>query len=136
MLVPVVGVIIHDSDRRVLLQRRGDGGPWGLLGGAMDLDERPEETARREIREEAGLELGVLKLVDVCAGPAFFHVYPNGDQVAFVMIIYETDEVNGSPIPDGEESISLAFLALDHLPGNLLPVARQVLERYQQRGQD
>ncbi|WP_207801673.1 NUDIX hydrolase [Mycobacterium uberis] len=48
-----------DGTPAVLLQHRAlwshQGGTWGLLGGARDSYETPEETAVREAREEAGL---------------------------------------------------------------------------------
>lgn len=42
--------------------RRGDPEPWTLepVAGLVDADETPEEAARREAQEEAGLELGAL----------------------------------------------------------------------------
>jgi 8-oxo-dGTP pyrophosphatase MutT (NUDIX family) len=133
LLMPVAAVLIRDGAGRVLLQQRADGRHWGILGGALDLGESPEDAARREVREEAGLEFGALTLVDVYAGPAFSHVYENGDQVSFVMIVYETREMMGQPIADGDESVALAFFPLDALPEDLLPVARHVLDDYRRR---
>jgi 8-oxo-dGTP diphosphatase len=48
-----------DGTSAVLLQHRApwshQGGTWALPGGAMDSDETPEEAAKREAEEEAGL---------------------------------------------------------------------------------
>ena len=55
-------------DGRVLLARRGKEprkGSWSLPGGAQKLGETVFEAARREIREETGLEIEVLGIVDV-----------------------------------------------------------------------
>jgi ADP-ribose pyrophosphatase YjhB (NUDIX family) len=61
---PIVGigivVIRHDS---VLLVRRGKPpniGAWTLPGGAQEIGETAEQAARRELREETGLEAGDL----------------------------------------------------------------------------
>jgi 8-oxo-dGTP pyrophosphatase MutT (NUDIX family) len=61
------GVILVDREGRVLLQLR-DNDPaimypdhWGITGGAALPGESPEETARREVREETGLELGTIE---------------------------------------------------------------------------
>ncbi len=57
------GVILVDPHGRVLMQLRDDDprimypGHWGLTGGAADKDEPPEDTARREVREETGIDL-------------------------------------------------------------------------------
>lgn len=66
---PIVGVgVVVWRDGRVLLIRRGKpprAGSWSLPGGAQELGETVREAARREVREETGLELGELRLVDV-----------------------------------------------------------------------
>ncbi|MEM8872306.1 MAG: gamma-glutamylcyclotransferase [Pseudomonadota bacterium] len=59
------------SDRLLLIEQvragliaRGDPNPWNLevIAGIQDRQEPPEETARREAREEAGLALGRMVL--------------------------------------------------------------------------
>ncbi len=129
LIIAAAGVVIFDDAGRVLLQHRDDG-HWGIPGGAMELGETLEETARREVREETALGLGVLTLVDVYSGPEFFGRYPNGDEAFFVMVIYETREVYGAIVPDGSETHELAYFALDGLPLNMLGVARRVLDHY------
>ncbi len=129
LIVVVAGVLIFDETGRVLLQHRYDG-HWGITGGAMELGETLEETARREVREETTLELGTLTMVAVHSGPEFFNRYPNGDEVSFVIAIYEAREMRGSPIADGNETRDLTFFALDALPPNMLAVARRVLDYY------
>jgi 8-oxo-dGTP pyrophosphatase MutT (NUDIX family) len=57
------GVILVDRDGRVLMQLRDDNpqimfpGHWGITGGAALEGETPEQTARREVREETGIVL-------------------------------------------------------------------------------
>ena len=62
-----VGVVVTKGDR-VLLVRRGKPprqGQWSLPGGRQRLGERVAETARREVSEEAGIEIAVGPLIDV-----------------------------------------------------------------------
>ncbi len=62
-----VGVVVFKGDR-VLLIRRGKPpreGQWSLPGGRQRLGERIEAAARREVAEEAGIEIEVGPLVDV-----------------------------------------------------------------------
>ena len=62
-----IGVIVFRGEE-VLLARRGRPprlGTWSLPGGAQHLGEAAQETARRELREETGVEVGPLLLVDV-----------------------------------------------------------------------
>ena len=66
---PIVGVgtVVMDSDM-VLMIKRGKPprqGSWSLPGGAQELGETIREAARREVREETGLEIGIFGLIDV-----------------------------------------------------------------------
>lgn len=57
-----VGVIIADGTK-VLLGRRAAGhaesGRWDTPGGFLEVGEHPEAAARREVREETGLEVKI-----------------------------------------------------------------------------
>lgn len=62
-----VGVVVFKGDR-VLLIRRGKPpreGQWSLPGGRQRLGETVSAAARREVAEEAGIEIAVGGLVDV-----------------------------------------------------------------------
>jgi 8-oxo-dGTP diphosphatase len=58
------GAIITDNQGRVLLlkHRFRPGAGWGMPGGYIETGEQPEEALRRELREEAGLELEKIEL--------------------------------------------------------------------------
>ena len=58
------GAIITDERGRVLLlkHRFRPGSGWGIPGGYINKGEQAEQALRRELREEAGLELKDVKL--------------------------------------------------------------------------
>ncbi len=124
-------VLITDERGRLLLQHRVDNHFWGILGGGMEPGETLEETARREIREETGLEMGDLTFLGVFAGPEFCYQYPNGDQVCDVNIVYLAEQVTGQLMSsDHEETLELRYFALDQLPENLNPPDRSILKKF------
>jgi NAD+ diphosphatase len=58
---PVVIMVTHDGDRCILGQSRGRlsrSGMFSALAGFVDQGESIEEAVRREVREEAGVEVG------------------------------------------------------------------------------
>lgn len=60
--------VVLDADRRVLLVRRAIPpfrGSWALPAGYQELDEDAPSAAVREIREEAGIEVAVVRLLDL-----------------------------------------------------------------------
>ena len=65
-IVGVGGVVIEDG--RALLIRRGSEpllGQWSIPGGTLELGETLAEGAERELKEETGLEVRVLELIEV-----------------------------------------------------------------------
>lgn len=87
---PKVAVVaLIEANARVLLIRRAINpgrGLWALPGGYMDAGELPDAALRREVREEAGIEITVgalLEIFPMVAGDGrspgivlAFHAYP------------------------------------------------------------
>lgn len=130
LIMPCACLIIGDGEGNVLLQRRADDGSWANHGGAMELDERMEDTLFREIREELGLTPVEPKLLGVYSGPEFRHVYPNGDQVSIVEAVYYCHAVAGEPRLQEEEVTEIRWFPLDALPENLMRHNRGALMDY------
>lgn len=65
-IVGVGGVVVHDG-AVLLVQRAAEPlkGQWSLPGGAVELGETLVEAVQRELREETGLEVKVLDIVEV-----------------------------------------------------------------------
>lgn len=110
------GVLAFDPQGRLLLHRRADDGHWDMPGGCLEPGESLEETARRETREETGVELGDLTLLRMLSGPDLWRQYPNGDQAYHVSAVYWAPSVHGTPTPGAGEAVAVGFYPLDALP--------------------
>jgi 8-oxo-dGTP diphosphatase len=62
-----VGAIILDRNRVLLVERGREPlkGYWSLPGGVLETGERLEDGIRREVREETGLEIRIVKVVEI-----------------------------------------------------------------------
>jgi ADP-ribose pyrophosphatase YjhB (NUDIX family) len=129
MLMPSVAVLIRDDDGRVLLVRHVEG-RWQLPGGAVDPDERPEDAARREAREEAVIEIETAEVLGVFGGPEYRVTYANGDDAGWVVSVYRGRIVDGAPTPgDPDEVQDVGWFAPDEITGlELHASTRRTLE--------
>ena len=123
-------VIVEDSQGRILLQLRADNHCWGTCGGSIEPDERVEDAARRELFEETGLTAEALTLFGVFSGPELHYVYPNGDEVSNIDIVFLCRSFTGELKPQADEVEKLRFFAVDEIPENLSPPIRPVVEKW------
>jgi 8-oxo-dGTP diphosphatase len=92
--VPIVvaaAVVLRDG--RVLLTRRARGqhlaGMWEFPGGKLEDGESPEEALARECREECGIEIEVVEILDVT-----HHRYPEKD----VLLLFYRCSLRGGEV--------------------------------------
>ena len=117
---PSVSAVIFDRVGRLLLQRRADGGQWGLPGGSMEIGESLHDAIRREVLEETGLRVAVRRLVGVYSRPGLQVVrYPNGTVWHYVNACFEC-VVRGGGLQTCDETLALEFFPPGRLPRGLL----------------
>jgi 8-oxo-dGTP pyrophosphatase MutT (NUDIX family) len=130
LLLPSAAVLpIREDDGAVLLIRHHGSGRWETVGGMIEPGETPEDAARREAREEIGVEVVLGRLLGVIGGPRFEVTYPNGDRCAYVSPVWEATLVGGEPVADGDEALAVRWFARDELAtADLGPFCRATLE--------
>ena len=111
LVLPSVTVLPRDSGGRILLVRRTDTREWMTIGGMVEPDEDPADAAVREALEEAGIVVDLRGILAALGGKEFRLTYPNGDQVAYVTIVYDATVISGEPRPDGVETDDVSWVA-------------------------
>jgi 8-oxo-dGTP diphosphatase len=106
-------VLIEQEGKLLLLQRNDEPwkGSWMVPAGYVEADEDPKEAAKREVREETGLEVDLGDLYHVY----YFDDDPRGNGVAFV---YRAEKISGEIIINGEASAA-KFFPWYEIPVNL-----------------
>ncbi len=116
LVLPSVSVLPRDAQGRLLLVRLIDTGTWATIGGAVEPDESPEAAATREAEEEAGVTLRLGSILGVLGGPEYRVTYPNGDNTAYVIVVFDAFVEAGTPRPDGDETSDVAWFDPRELP--------------------
>jgi 8-oxo-dGTP diphosphatase len=126
LMLPAVTAVVRDGDR-FLLARHADSGLWGLVGGSVEPGEQPADAVAREVLEEIGVRIRIIRILGAYGGDDLVVTYPNGDRVAYVSTAYEC-ELLDEPRPDHDELLELGWFTRDQMTSlALLPGAGMLL---------
>ena len=129
---PLIGLgattLVFNDKNEILLNLRSDTNTWGIPGGSMELHETIEETAIRELKEEAGISADKLELVSVLSGDEYYFEYPNGDKMCTVIVLFKVLNYTGEIKVSDNESKQLKFYSLDALP-NMESRAKAIIDK-------
>jgi len=118
-------VIVEDN--KVLLNKHGDDNFWKFCGGRVEEDETNlKEAARREVKEEMGLEVEILN-----NEPYFFYTEKEieGKKVSVILAHFLARRL-GEPIP-GDDIREWCWLEISDLDKeNLAPNIKPVLKYF------
>ena len=106
----VAGILFSPNRKEVLLIQRRDVPVWVLPGGGVEPGESPEAAVTREILEETGLTVKVVRLVGE---------YTPINRLAKQTHLYECTPISGS-LSLSDETMGSAFFPLNALP-RLIP---------------
>jgi 8-oxo-dGTP pyrophosphatase MutT (NUDIX family) len=128
LLMPSVTIITFDDWARILLVKHAEAEVWVAPGGSVDPHESPADAAVREMWEETGLLVEPTRVLGVYGGPEFHVTYASGDEVSYLMIVFECRVVGGQMRRDGIETLDLGYFSEADLAAlKLPPWARIVL---------
>lgn len=144
--VAMKAFIIDEDTDKLFLMRKGtkdilNPGKWEVPGGKMEFGETTNETFRREVKEECGLDIEVGNMLIQPWQWSF--TKPNGDEIQIIAVgkvcqvlnqNQAVDYSNQTPTDDLIESRWVPInevLSYDLIP-NLVPTMQSFQERYQE----
>lgn len=112
---PVVGVggVVVQNDKVLIVKRAHEPrkGEWSLPGGRVQLGESLVEAARREIKEETGLDVDVGPLVEL-----FDRVHHLDDRVQYHFVIADyLCTPRGGTLAAADDAEDVAWIGVDEL---------------------
>lgn len=119
---PTVDVIIETPGGVVLIERAHEPLGWALPGGFVDYGEAPADAARREVKEETGLDVELTDLL-------FVYGAPDRDPRQHNLSVVYVGRASGTP-RGGDDAARAEVFALDALPSPLCFDHARILEDY------
>jgi bis(5'-nucleosidyl)-tetraphosphatase len=119
-----VGIVIFHGNKYLLLQYRR--GHWGLAKGKPHTGEKREEAARREVKEETGIE-GVFLVKDFMESEEYF--FRRAGKVVHKKVDYFLGESPTKDVTISEEHIDFKWLGFHESMAEIsFPETRNVLK--------
>ena len=118
LLPAAIGIILNNDHTQVLLVKRRDISLWVLPGGGIEPGEIPEEALKREVFEESGFHIKMVRR------GAEYHPVNRLSALTFIFVCHIS---SGSPRLSDETS-DLAFFPLNALPKEFFYLHRIWLE--------
>lgn len=136
-LVGVGAVIVHEG--RVLLVQRGHEplkGRWSIPGGLIEIGEMLHEAVVREVREETGLEIEPVELVELLD-----RIHREGDRVRYHYVIADyLCRVVGGTLKAADDADAVRWVERaewnSHSALKLEPITVRVIEGAWQRARE
>ena len=111
---PTASAVCRDERGRILLSRRAHppyADAWDIPGGFVEEDEHPLDCLRRELREEAGVEVEPLGFLGV-----WMDRYSEDDSGVATLNLYWFARVVGGRLRPADDVAELRWFAEDELP--------------------
>ena len=121
---PCIIVLVRRGVELLLIRNAAwNPGRFSLIAGFLDFGESLEECVKREVREEAGIEVANIQYVGSQCWP-----FPSQQMIGFL-----ADYAGGEVKPDGVEVVEADWFsadALPALPGSKRSISRWIMDTY------
>jgi mutator protein MutT len=112
--VPTASAVVDDGEGRVLLSRRAlepFAGMWDLPGGFLEEGEPPLDCVRRELREEAGIDLADERLLGI-----WMDRYEYKRRLVATLNVYYAARLGGGTLEPADDVSELRWFAPEEVP--------------------
>jgi ADP-ribose pyrophosphatase YjhB (NUDIX family) len=109
--VDIRAVVFNQQDEILLVKEKADGF-WSLPGGWADIGYSPKEVARKEVKEETGLEVRPVRLLSVVD----MSKHPHPPIPFYVYKFFILCEITGGAFTQVFDILEKGFFPLDKLP--------------------
>jgi ADP-ribose pyrophosphatase YjhB (NUDIX family) len=136
---PCAGVLIMRDGRLLLLRRSTEPwlGCWDIPGGFCDEEEHPRDAARREAKEEVGLDVEITGFLDMWLDKYPDPADPDRPWTTLNAYYLAVAAPGAEPVTDSHEASEVGWFAPDALPDQIAfpDHALPVLETWRTRQQ-
>jgi ADP-ribose pyrophosphatase YjhB (NUDIX family) len=112
----VRGAVFDTLGRILLVRETADAGRWTLPGGWADVNQTPRQSVVREVAEESGYDVRVVKLAAVWDRAAQGHAPPSMFSIVKLFFVCGLD--GGAP-RTGLETSEVGWFGRDEIPPDL-----------------
>lgn len=115
----IVSAIIENGDKLLFGRKKENINPypnaWHLIGGGIEEKETLEESIKREIREEANIEVKIKEMVGFDDD---FELNKHGEMTHYIFLVYKAEYVSGEMRAD-DDIVALKWFSKSKLPKEL-----------------
>lgn len=127
--VDIRAVVFNENDEILLVKEKHDG-LWSLPGGWADVGYSPKEVARKEVKEETGLDVHPVRLLSVID----MSKHPHPAIPFYVYKFFILCQITGGSFTETFDILGKGFFPLDNLPPlsqeRVLPQQIQTMHEY------
>lgn len=123
--VPAAAVIIEKEGKILLVERKFNpyAQDWSLPSGFMEYSETPEECAKRETKEETGLDIQIKDLFNI-------YLATDDPRTHVVLMVYLANIIQGN-LKAGDDAQEVRFFSPSEIPANIAFTAhKRALKEY------
>lgn len=120
-----VGILVYNKEGKfALIKRKGahGEGTWAAFGGHIDFGESVFDTAKREVREEGGIDIANLEIL------GFTEDFFEQEQKHYITIFVKADWAAGELKRGDREWTEIGFFDMNNLPEPLFVPVKNFAE--------